>query len=226
MYSAYKLNKQGDSIQPWRTPFPIWNQSVIPCPVLTVASWPAYRFLKRQVRWSGIPIFFTVFYSLLWSTQLSHVLLFCDTMDCNLPASSIHRIFQQEYWSGLPFPSPGDLPDPGIEPMSHALQADFYWATREDLIFFLSPYKFLIQLWLRYWKGLSVLQSARGLEMIPWQYHSLWKPQNSCHSLCQFWGIHSSVGYPCIPMWGILLHIWFEKQILAILWVLWKTLSI
>ena len=49
MYSAWKLNKQGDNIQPWRTPFPIWNQSVVPCPVLTVASWPAYRFLKRQV---------------------------------------------------------------------------------------------------------------------------------------------------------------------------------
>ena len=31
---------------------------------------------------------------------------------------------RQEYWSGLPFPSPGDLPDPGIEPMSHTLQAD------------------------------------------------------------------------------------------------------
>ena len=30
----------------------------------------------------------------------------------------------QEYWSGLPFPSPGDLPDPGIEPRSPALQAD------------------------------------------------------------------------------------------------------
>ena len=42
MYSAYKLNEQGDNIQPWRTPFPIWNQSVVPCPVLTVASWPAY----------------------------------------------------------------------------------------------------------------------------------------------------------------------------------------
>ena len=56
MYSAYKLNKQGDSIQPWRTPFPIWNQSVVPCPVLTVAWWHAYRFLRRQVRWSGIPI--------------------------------------------------------------------------------------------------------------------------------------------------------------------------
>ena len=49
MYSAYKLNEQGDNIQPWRTPFPIWNQSIVSCPVLTVASWPAYRFLKRQV---------------------------------------------------------------------------------------------------------------------------------------------------------------------------------
>ena len=69
MYSVYKLNKQGDNIQPWHTPFPIWNQSVVPCPVLTVASWPAYRFLKRQVRWSGIPISFRIFHSLLWSTQ-------------------------------------------------------------------------------------------------------------------------------------------------------------
>ena len=52
MSSAYKLNKQGDNIQAWRTSFPIWNQSVVPCPVLTVAFWPA----KRQVRWSGMPI--------------------------------------------------------------------------------------------------------------------------------------------------------------------------
>ena len=37
IYSAYKLNKQGDNIQPRCTPFPIWNQS-LPCPVLTVAS--------------------------------------------------------------------------------------------------------------------------------------------------------------------------------------------
>ena len=37
MHSAYKLNKQGDNIQTWCTPFPIWNQSVVPCPVLTVA---------------------------------------------------------------------------------------------------------------------------------------------------------------------------------------------
>ena len=69
MYFVYKLNKQDDKIQPWRSPFPIWNQSVVPCPVLTVASWPAYRFLRRQVRWSGIPISWRIFHSLLWSTQ-------------------------------------------------------------------------------------------------------------------------------------------------------------
>ena len=70
MYSAYKLNKQGDSIQPWHTPFQIWNQSVIPCPVLTVAYWRAHRFLRRQIRWSGIPISLRIFHSLLWSTQV------------------------------------------------------------------------------------------------------------------------------------------------------------
>ena len=69
MCSAYKLNKQGDNVQPWRTLFPVWNQSVVPCPVLTVTSWTAYRFLKRQVRWSGIPISFRIFHSLLLSTR-------------------------------------------------------------------------------------------------------------------------------------------------------------
>ena len=69
MYSAYKLNKQGDNIQAWCTPFPIWNQSVVLCPVLTAASWPAYRLLRKQVRWSGIPISFRIFHSLLWFTN-------------------------------------------------------------------------------------------------------------------------------------------------------------
>ena len=52
IYSAYKLNKQSDNIQPRRTPFPIWQQSVVPCPVLTVPSWPAYRFpFSLQPHW-------------------------------------------------------------------------------------------------------------------------------------------------------------------------------
>ena len=50
-----------NNIQPRCTLFPIWNQYVIPCPVLTVASWPAYRFLRSQVRWSGIPVSLRIF---------------------------------------------------------------------------------------------------------------------------------------------------------------------
>ena len=53
----------------------MWNQSVFPCPVLTVASWPADRFLKRQVRWTDSPIFFRNFHSLLWSTKSKGLML-------------------------------------------------------------------------------------------------------------------------------------------------------
>ena len=61
MYSAYKLNKQDDNIQPCHTPFPILNQSIVLCKVLMVASWPAWRFLRRQIRWSDIPISLRIF---------------------------------------------------------------------------------------------------------------------------------------------------------------------
>ena len=48
----------------------------------------------------------------------------CDPMDCSPPGSSVHGFSRQEQWSGLPFPSPGDLSDPGSEPRSSVLQAD------------------------------------------------------------------------------------------------------
>ena len=48
----------------------------------------------------------------------------CDHMNGSLPGSAIHGFSRQEYWTGLPFPSPGDLPNPGIEPRSPALQTD------------------------------------------------------------------------------------------------------
>ena len=47
-----------------------------------------------------------------------------DSKDCSLPGSSLHGILQARVLGGLPFPSPGDLPDPGIKPGSPALQAD------------------------------------------------------------------------------------------------------
>ena len=45
-------------------------------------------------------------------------------MDCNPPGSSVHEFSRQQYWNGLPFPSPEDRLNPGIEPGSLGLQAD------------------------------------------------------------------------------------------------------
>ena len=58
------------------------------------------------------------------SVSHSVVLTLCDPMDCSPPGSSVHGFSRQEYWSGSPFPSPRDLPNPGIEPWSLALQAN------------------------------------------------------------------------------------------------------
>ena len=74
-------------------------------------------------------------YSVQW---LSRVRLFATpwTVACQDPLST--GFSRQEYWSGLPFPSPGDLLDPGIEPMSPAYStfADtfMFWATRENAV--------------------------------------------------------------------------------------------
>ena len=90
MYSAYKLNKQN-----WRIPFPIWNQSVVPCLLLTVASWPAYRFLKRQIRWSGIAFQYYPFFILLdylhWpkSKYFDHLMRRVDSLEKTLMLGGI-----------------------------------------------------------------------------------------------------------------------------------------
>ena len=52
-------------------------------------------------------------------------LTLCDPMDCSLRGPLSMGFSRQEYWSGLPFPTPGDLPDPGIEPGCLALHEDF-----------------------------------------------------------------------------------------------------
>ena len=49
---------------------------------------------------------------------------FCDPVDCSTPGSFVHGIFQARILEWVAIPSPEDLPDPGIEPRSPALQAD------------------------------------------------------------------------------------------------------
>ena len=59
-----------------------------------------------------------------WMKSLSHVQLFATPWTVAHQAPPSMGFSRQEYWSGLPFPSPGDLPDPWIKPRSPALQAD------------------------------------------------------------------------------------------------------
>ena len=64
-----------------------------------------------------------------WSLQSCPTL--CNSVDCSLPGSSVLGVSRQKYWSGLPYPTPGDLPDPGpgIKPeslMSPALVGRFF----------------------------------------------------------------------------------------------------
>ena len=59
-----------------------------------------------------------------WCLVTKSCPILCNTMDGNLQAPLSMKFSKQEYWSGLPFPSPGNLPHPEIKPMSSALQAD------------------------------------------------------------------------------------------------------
>ena len=60
----------------------------------------------------------------------------CNPMDCNLPGSSVYGILQTRILES--FPSPGDLPNPGIEPGSPALQADALPSEPQGIFFFLN----------------------------------------------------------------------------------------
>ena len=53
--------------------------------------------------------------------KVKSCLTLCDPMECSLPGSSIHGIFQVRILEWVAIPPPGDLPDPGIEPMFRAL---------------------------------------------------------------------------------------------------------
>ena len=91
-----------DSVQPHR-----WQPSRFPCP------WDS------PGKSTGVGC-----HCLLWWKSLSWVWFFATPWTVALQAPLSTGFSRQEYWSGLPFPSPGDLPDPGIKPKSCTLQAD------------------------------------------------------------------------------------------------------
>ena len=94
-----------------------------PCSNLTKCSWRTYLVFYWL---SGVVCFFVFVFGAQGGLKVK--VKSCPTlsnpMDCSPPGSSIHGILQEEHWSRLPSPSPGDLSNPVIEPRSPALQAD------------------------------------------------------------------------------------------------------
>ena len=91
--------------------------------------------------------FFSPFFVyLIWVCVLSYVWLFATswTVACQAPLSM--GLSKQEYWSGLPFPSPGALPDSGTEPRSPALQAILHHVSHQG-----SPVCLCISVKWRHW---------------------------------------------------------------------------
>ena len=134
-------------------------------------------------------------WDLLWPMKvkpLSHVWLFATPWTIAYQASPSMGFSKQEYRSGLPFPSPGDLPNPGIEPRSPALQADalpsrppskmqqnFVWLSRQGLR---GPYSFRIcslGIWLPWTEAWGIL---------PKRTQSI-----SADSLSEHWSVHEAI---------------------------------
>ena len=121
----------------------------------------------------------------------------CDPMDCSLPAPLSMGFSRQEYWSGLPCPPPGDLPDPRIKPVSPILQADPLLLTYKGsprytlymciILFFIYPahcYFLCLAISLKYvTDSFSWLQEVDSLFLIVAGYFIVWLYPNLYHLL-------------------------------------------
>ena len=126
----------------------------------------------------------------LWSEVklLSHVRLFATPWTVTYQAPPSMGFSRQEYWSGLPFPSPGDLPHPGTEPTSPALAGGFFIAEPPG-----KPQCQWQQETLLSWtQGWAVVEWA-GNEWLPGVTHSTTPSDSDCYR------------FFCLPAPGILL---------------------
>ena len=132
----------------WDLSSPIWDQTLTPC----IGRWNLHHWTTREVPqisflFTFSPLSISVTY---WNLNtagtadtpskhaqpLSHIQLFAtpQTVACQAPPSI--GLPQQEYWSGLPFPTPGDFSNQGMEPVSPILQADSLPAELDSVIWF------------------------------------------------------------------------------------------
>ena len=103
--------------------FPSWQLSSL-FPLLSLSfQAPHFSFFPPVCFFVGIDLLILKGQCWCVLSHFGHIWL-CNLVDCSPPDSSVHGIYRQEYWSGLPYPPPGDRLDPGIEPTAPALQAD------------------------------------------------------------------------------------------------------
>ena len=126
--SSFILEKEmatPSSILAWRIPWieePGGLQSMGSKRVRHTEQPSSGSFIHNCPNWKAIKMSFCCFYCCLVTVSDSFVTLW--TVACRAPLSM--GFSRHEHWSGLPFPSPGDLPDPGIEPTSPALAGRFF----------------------------------------------------------------------------------------------------
>ena len=110
-------------------------------------------------------------------------LTLCNTMDCSLPGSSVYGVLKwQEYWSGLPFPSPGDLPNSGNEPGSPELQADSLPSEPPG-----KPHDTLQSYQLVGWWSLCDIYTSNNVKLITRKSGFLLSPSSPRPRLMRFW---------------------------------------
>ena len=105
-------------------------------------------------------------------------LILCDPMHCQAPLSM--EFSRQEYWSGVPFPSPGDLPNSGIEPTSPAIPA------LAGGIFTTVLSEKLFKIWLNTFHGFTCLILSMSLSGGWYYYHLILKMKNLKHRVVKF----------------------------------------
>ena len=88
------------------------------------------------------------------------------TVACQAPLSM--ELSRQEYWSGLPFPPPGDLPDPGIKPGSPALQADSLPSKPPG-----KPFMLFLFIIVRIWKQYKYPSTGKWINIIVYPYSGI-----------------------------------------------------
>ena len=122
---SWALKNLGIQSRPWSLQWPCMDAEILQCSAFFVVQTVFLKDKKLNIHYRGHVLWFTGAFSI-------HCCLVSKSCPFATPWTAAHQaplsmgFSRQEYWSGLPFPSPGDLPYPGIKLMSPALASRFF----------------------------------------------------------------------------------------------------